>query len=112
MFKPKDGPAWQPHPILAAIQNDDPELAVVLAGIKTPVVSISQMIAGGPHGRTVLYDGINNGLLKTWVSMGKRNAFAHDYAKYLLALKRLDELKQATRPRKLRPAVRDHLTAI
>jgi hypothetical protein len=96
MFKPKDGSAWQAHPVLAAISNDDPELAVVLAGIKSPVVSINQMIEAGPHRRTLIYNHIkpfsptapgNAGLLRTWTSMGRRQAFAHDYAKYLLALK-------------------------
>jgi hypothetical protein len=87
MFKSKDGAAWQPHPVLASISNDDPELAVVLAGIKSPVVSINQMIEAGPHRRTVIYNHINAGLLRTWTSMGRRQAFAHDYAKYLLALK-------------------------
>jgi hypothetical protein len=89
MFQTKGPAAWKPHPVLAGIPNDDPELSIILAGIKTPVVSISQMIESGPHGRTVLYDHINTGLLRTWTSMGRRHAFALDYAKYLLALKKI-----------------------
>lgn len=96
--------------MLAAISDDDPELSVILAGIKTPVVSINQMIEAGPHKRTVIYDnakpyadadggdkGDCTGLLRTWTSMGRRHAFALDYAKYLLALKILGEEKNKIR---------------
>src|SRR5262249_41222467 len=90
MFQSKHGAEWEPHPVLAGIENDDPELMIILAGIKTPVVSINQMIEAGPHKRTVIYGHIAAGLLRTWTSMGRRHAFAVDYAKYLLSLKRLE----------------------
>jgi hypothetical protein len=107
MFQSKTSTAWQPHPALAAIRDDDPELQGILAGIRSPVSSMNQIIDAGPHKKTVIYDHLRSydenqdretGLLKTWTSMGRRHAFALDHAKYLLVLKIIGEKKEPKTP--------------
>jgi len=107
LFKSEASGEWRPHPVLATIPDDDPELTAILPGIKTPVVSINQMLDAGPHRKTVLYDHAKpyaensdrvTGILETWTSMGRRYAFALAYAKYLLCLKLLGEARQRSRP--------------
>ena len=95
---------WQPHPILASIVDDDPDLEKILRGIGKPVVPMNTVIDDGPFGRTTVYahassydeetadnDSVPRGLLETWTSHGRRFLFALAYARYLLALKRLGE---------------------
>ena len=110
MFKPKHNEEWRPNPALAAIADNDPELEAILRGINKPVYSINEMVDAGPFGKTVIYDHARphekcedetrergdkeTGLLRTWTAMGRRYAFALDYARYLLALKRLGEIKK------------------
>jgi hypothetical protein len=110
MFVSKHREEWRPNPILAAITDDDPELEAILRGINKPVYSINEMVDGGPFRKTVIYDHARphekredetgkrgrkeTGLLRTWTAMGRRYAFALDYARYLLALKRLGEIKE------------------
>jgi hypothetical protein len=79
------------HPVIAEIPEDDPELLKILAGIRTPVLRLSEIIESGPHGRQTVYNHIDQDLLLTFVSMHRRFAYAIDYARYLLALKRLGE---------------------
>jgi hypothetical protein len=74
------------HPVLANIADDDPEVLKALAGIRTPVVGMSAIIADGPHGRATVYEHIAANLLPTFVSRGRRYVFAVDYARYLVAL--------------------------
>ena len=95
---------WQPHPILTSIRDDDPDLDKILRLIIKPVLSMGEIVEEGPFGRTMTYahansydnatathESIPGGLLATWIAHGRRFAFALDYAKYLLALKRLEE---------------------
>jgi hypothetical protein len=100
MMSHSDGGAdWVPHPVLANISADDPELGDILRGIGKPAIPINDVITSGPFGRTSTYDHTKShdsgekkdctGLLKTWVSAGRRFVFAIDYAKYLLAVKRI-----------------------
>ena len=99
---------WQPHPILASIVDDDPDLEKILRGIGKPVVPMNAVIDDGPFGRTTVYvhassydeetadnDSVPRGLLETWTSHGRRFSFALAYAKYLLALKRLGEQERS-----------------
>jgi hypothetical protein len=112
MFQPKSRDEWRPNPVLVAIPGDHPELQIILAGIGSPVVPMNRII-GNPHGRTVVYTHVQpydeenpeaTGLLRSWVSMGRRNAFALDFAKYLLALKMIGEKKnQKRQKRHVRP---------
>jgi hypothetical protein len=95
--------AWRPHPILADISDDHPELKRVLRGIDKPAVPMGEIILTGPFGRTMTYlhaanyddsgddKDVPGGLLRTWVVHGRRYCFALDYAKYLLALKILGD---------------------
>jgi hypothetical protein len=95
---------WCPHPVLAAISDDDPALQKILRAITKPVLSMVEIVEDGPFRRTMTYahansydnatathESIPGGLLATWIAHGRRFAFALDYAKYLLALKRLGE---------------------
>ena len=61
----------------------------VLPGIRAPVIKLSEVISAGPHGRTKVYHDISAGLLATFVSSGRRFVFAVDYARYLVALRRI-----------------------
>ena len=103
---------WKAHPVLSAISNNDPEIDEILRGISKPVLTTPEMIRLGPFGTTTYYDHIKpfekgekadrTGLLKTWISQGRRYAFALDYARYLLTLKRIGEraaLSQNSAPR-------------
>jgi hypothetical protein len=47
---------WVPHPILADISDDDPELQKILRGISKAVLSLSDMVEAGPHKVTTYYD--------------------------------------------------------
>ena len=80
-----------PNPLPAHIPDDDLEVRRVLTGISKPVVSISEIITSGPHGRSTVYRHIREGLLTTFVSCGRRYAFAIDFARYLVALRRIGE---------------------
>src|SRR6516165_1203422 len=102
---------WRPHPELARISYDDPELAVILRGITRPVIPMGEVVKDGPFGRTAAYqhaapydEGIDSdspnsaaelrGLLKTWVACGRRFSYALDFARYLLVLKRIGDAAQ------------------
>ena len=76
---------------LVGLQDDDPEVTKVLASLRKPVYPISEIIDDGPHGRTTVYEHDRIGLLLTFVSSGRRFVFAADYARYLVALKRIGE---------------------
>jgi hypothetical protein len=84
------------HPVLASIQDDDAEVIKALAGIRVALLPVPEMIANGPKRRTGLYDDINRGLLVTCTIGGRRFAYALDYAKYIVALTRLDALEGKT----------------
>ena len=73
------------------VQGDDPEVAKVMMGLRKPVYSVTDIIADGPNGRTKTYEHINSELLCSFVSNGRRFVFAADYARYLVALKRIGE---------------------
>jgi len=99
---------WVPNPVLSGIADDDPEVQRILAAIHKVVLSMSDMVAGGPHKTTTLYDHLKSfsddedkkdrtGLLLTWLSMGRRYCYGIDYAKYSVALKRLGETQQPAR---------------
>jgi hypothetical protein len=79
------------HPVFASIGDGDSELQLVLAGLSKPVYALSEIISGGPHGRTNTYKNIELGLLPTFVSRGRRYAFKLNYGKYLLSLARIGE---------------------
>jgi hypothetical protein len=80
-------------PIFSNIADDDPEVLRVLSGIRKPVLKLSEVISAGPHGRTTIYQHISNGLLATFVSRGRRFSFAIDYARNLVALRRIGDLE-------------------
>src|SRR5262249_16956535 len=92
---------WRPHPVLESIADDDPELEKILRGITKPAIPMPEIVEDGPFRRTQVYehagsydqanDDIPGGLLRTFAVHGRRFAYALDYAKYLLALKRLGE---------------------
>src|SRR5947209_16850280 len=84
---------YTPHPVFAAIGDDDSELQLVLAGLPRPVYRLSEIISGGPHGRTNTYKNMELGLLPTFVSRGRRYAFKLNYGKYLLSLARIGEME-------------------
>jgi hypothetical protein len=63
-------------PIPPSIADDDPEVLRVLAGIRKPVLKLSEVISAGPHGRTRVYQDLSTGLLATFVSSGRRFVFA------------------------------------
>jgi len=107
MFQSKNTGEWRPHPVLAAIPDDDEELAAVLRGIKKSVLDMSEIVEDGLLGKTVVYEHGKSydegsdritGILETFLIMGRRGSFALSYAKYLLCLKRLGEAKQNSRP--------------
>lgn len=79
------------NPIIADIRDDDPQVIRVLAGLPKPVLKLTEVIEAGPHGRTGVYEDINAGLLVTFTSRGRRFAYAVDYARYLVALRRIGE---------------------
>jgi hypothetical protein len=80
-------------PIPPSIADDDPEVLRVLASIRKPVLKLSEVISAGPHGRTKVYQDLSTGLLTTFVSSGRRFVFAIDYARYLVALRRIGDLE-------------------
>jgi hypothetical protein len=80
------------NPVIGDIRDDDPQVIRVLAGLRKPVLKLTEVIEGGPHGRTGVYEDINAGLLVTFTSRGRRFAYAVDYARYLVALRRVGEL--------------------
>ena len=77
------------------IAEDDSEVVRVLLGLRKAVYPISVIVNEGPHGRTRLYEDIEAGLLSTFVSGNRRFAYAIDYAKYLVPLKRIGEAKDS-----------------
>jgi hypothetical protein len=81
------------NPVIADIRDDDPQVIRVLAGLRKPVLKLTEVIEAGPHGRTGVYEDINAGLLVTFTSRGRRFAYAVDYARYLVALRRVGELE-------------------
>jgi hypothetical protein len=70
------------------ISADDPELIEILGTIRKQTLSMSEIIDGGPHKRTKVYEDVNTGRLATFISSGRRFALAIDYGRYLLFLKR------------------------
>ena len=75
------------------IADDDPDVLRVLLGLRKGIYPLSEIISEGLHGRTLVYEHIETGLLSTFVSGNRRCAYAIDVARYWVALKRISEAK-------------------
>ena len=81
--------------ILPNIADDDPEVVRVLRSMHKPVYPMAEVIDSGPHGRTIVYQHSNDGLLSSFVSNGRRFVLAVDFARYLIALKRTGDAQSS-----------------